>query len=61
MDKTQQIIALLITKDYINRPEGFIKSIYNLMVNDLFALMGDEWAISRVAEEKPIQIKLEKR
>jgi aspartyl-tRNA(Asn)/glutamyl-tRNA(Gln) amidotransferase subunit B len=53
MNKTQQVIGLLITKDYIKRPEEFYESLKNIMVNDLFALMGEEWEISRVEKEKP--------
>ena len=52
MNKTQQIIAFLVTKDYIKRPESFIKSLYILMTNSLFALMGDK-LITEVDEEKP--------
>lgn len=53
MNKTQQIIGLLIAKDYIKKPEKFYESLATLMTNDLFALMGDEWEISRVEKEKP--------
>ena len=52
MSKTQQVIALLITKDYIAKPDGFHESLKNLMVNDLFALMGDDWDITTVDKEK---------
>lgn len=52
MNKTQQVMGLLIAKDYIKRPEGFCESLKNLMVNDLFALMGDEWDITKVDKEK---------
>ena len=52
MNKTQQVMGLLIAKDYIKRSEGFYKSLQNLIVNDLFALMGEEWEISRVDKEK---------
>lgn len=53
MNKTQQIIGLLITKDYIQKPENFIKTLFILMTNNLLALMGDKWSIIEVDEKKP--------
>jgi len=53
MNRTQQIIALLIAKDYIHRPDDFYMALKNLMLNDLFGLMGDECDIERVDKEKP--------
>lgn len=52
MNKTEKIVALLITKDYIERPEGFGISLSVLMTNYLKALMGDEWSIEEVDEKK---------
>lgn len=45
-------MALLIAKDYIKKPDGFYIALKNLIANDLFSLMGDEWDIKTVDIEK---------
>ena len=52
MNKTKQIIGLLIMKDYVKRPDEFPMVLKNLMVNNLFALMGDECKIKEVNDYK---------
>ena len=53
MTKTQQIIGLLITKDYIKKSDRFCEVLKNLMMNDLFALMGEDNTIRDVNEYRP--------
>jgi aspartyl-tRNA(Asn)/glutamyl-tRNA(Gln) amidotransferase subunit B len=50
---TDKAIILLIAQDHIKIPDKMYKVLSDLMKNDLFGLMGDEWSISKVAEEKP--------
>jgi aspartyl-tRNA(Asn)/glutamyl-tRNA(Gln) amidotransferase subunit B len=53
MTKTQTIAALLLLKDHIEIHPDFYMVLQKLIVNDLYALMGDDYDIKRVEEEKP--------
>ena len=53
MNNTHKAMAQIIARDYLPTPETFNKTLFSLLTNDLFALMGDEWKMTRVEEEKP--------
>jgi aspartyl-tRNA(Asn)/glutamyl-tRNA(Gln) amidotransferase subunit B len=53
MNKEDTIIMLIISMECIDRHENFPKVLSNLIINDLFGLMGDDYDITRVEEEKP--------
>lgn len=53
MNKTKQAIAVIITSECLKKPDTFTTTLSALMLNDLFSLMGDDWNITKVEEEKP--------
>jgi len=53
MNNTHKAIVQIIAREYLPVPETFNKTLFSLLTNDLFALMGDEWKMTRVEEEKP--------
>lgn len=53
MTKTETIIALLLAKDCIERHKNFDKVLFNIMVNDLFGLMGENKDIEQLDLDKP--------
>ena len=52
MDKTHKAIACLIAQNHIKSPDGIYKILSDLMINDLFSLMGDTCNIDKVNSEK---------
>lgn len=53
MKKAEEIVGLLIVKDHVERHPSFGKVLFKLLTNDLFALMGEEYDIKRVEQDKP--------
>jgi len=52
MDKTNQAMVMIIASAHMEKPSEFYKTLKDLLFNDLFGLMGDEWTMTNVEEDK---------
>jgi len=53
MTKTSKVMYFLMLKDLCEKTPEFYQILAKMIMNELFGLMGDEWEIGRVREEKP--------